>query len=104
MADSYINYKCKWLRVGFAFFDLADAPMCDKIMAEKGIKHAKFSDMGKEGVPYRLVMCSVLKKDAEAMRGCINDLENKMLLTGHTDYVKEWENFVSNFEHEFGKK
>ena len=99
---TYINYNAGRFRIGFAFFDLPGEPACDKIMDEKGIfKHAKFTDMKKDGAPYMLVMCTVPKKHASVMRECIEELKRKMLLTGHTDYVKEWASFTESFESDF---
>ena len=42
----------------------------------------------KEGSPYRIIMCKVMKRDAERFEEALRKLKNKMLIMGYKDYDK----------------
>lgn len=70
----------------FCFVDTNEY-LADKIFIRHKI-NVKFGDeYGREGSDYVIVFCKVKKKDQEEFREAMKELEKKMLLLGHTDYM-----------------
>jgi hypothetical protein len=43
-------------------------------------------EMARENSAYRIILCKVLKKDAERFEEALGKLKDKMLLLGYRDY------------------
>ena len=69
----------------FAFVD-TDQHLADQLF----IKHKVRVNFGQEyampDTPYRVIMCSITKKDVSGFLAALKELENKMILMGHVDY------------------
>lgn len=69
----------------FAFVD-TDQHLADLLF----IKHKVRVNFGQEyampDTPYRVIMCSITKKDISGFLAALKELENKMILMGHVDY------------------
>ena len=71
----------------YAFLD-TDAYLADQLF----IKHQVRVRFGEEYVrndsPYRVIFCQVRKRDRIRFLAAMEELPNKMLLLGHTDYLE----------------
>ena len=69
----------------FAFVDTGGY-LADQLF----VKHKVRVDYGQEyampDCPYRVIMCSVAKRNVKEAVKAFSDLGNKMVLLGHTDY------------------
>lgn len=86
MRANYIKLDVFSLRYNhYAFID-TDEYLADKLF----INHKVTVDFGREykmeGKPYLIIFCKVKKKDDEAFKEALSEMENKMLLMGYTDY------------------
>lgn len=50
----------------------------------------------KKDEKYILIMCRVKKKDSETFISCMEELKNKMILLGYTDYPEFCRNTISS--------
>lgn len=75
-----------FLNTHFVFFDTEDY-LADGLF----IKHQVKVHFGHEYVhpdsPYRAILCYVRRRDEAKFLSAIEELPNKMLLCGHTDYL-----------------
>ena len=69
----------------FAYVD-TDQHLADQLF----IKHKVRVNFGQEyampDTSYRVIMCSITKKDVSGFLAALKELENKMILMGHVDY------------------
>ncbi len=49
--------------------------------------------------PYRVIFCKCRKRDAKAFEEAMEDLPRKMLLCGHTDYIRFCEELRNKMEY-----
>ncbi len=103
---NYFTYRSGLFRKGFAYLDLTDSPYAVRIFEDAEIlSHIRFfKSFNKADSPYTLVMCSVKKKDISPMNACMDKLKKTMLLTGHNDYLQEWNEVLSVFYNIKGEK
>ena len=61
--------------------------LADLLLAKRNVR-VRFEkrEYGMLGSPYILVTCHVKKKDEEEFLKAMEELKNRMLLTGHKDY------------------
>lgn len=85
---------------GFNYFDLRKFSLNKKFFAYVDtdqhladllfIKHKVRVKFGQEyampDTTYRVIMCSIAKKDVSGFLAALKELENKMILMGHVDY------------------
>jgi len=86
MGPNFIKLDVFSLRYNhYAFIDTEDY-LADRLF----INHKVTVDFGREykceGKPYIVIFCKVKKKDDEAFRDALSEMENKMLLMGYKDY------------------
>lgn len=94
MAKNYVSIKTMVSRKReFAYAD-ADKNLADGIF----IKHKLFVKFGKEykkpGEKYKIIFCQIDRKRVGDFEKCMEELKDKMLLFGNTDY----EEFCSSLE------
>lgn len=77
----------------YAFIDTADY-LADDLFIQKQVKAIFGKELGKEGTPYRVVLCKVRKRDEPKFREALMELPNKMLLCGHPDYLNYCDELV----------
>ena len=73
-----------------AFYAYADhnSNLAELLFAQNRV-HVKFKGkMVREGSPYCIVFCKVLKRDAMKFEEALEKLKDKMLLLGYVDYSK----------------
>ena len=59
----------------------------DNILAKNRVSIRFTGDYCKNGTDYRLIFCRVRKKDVSKFLESMKELENKIALLGHTDYM-----------------
>ena len=80
----------------FAYLDIPEY-VADTIFIQNKL-HVKFGkEFKKEGNPYIIIMCKIRKKDFDKFEKSLEELERRMLLTGHTDYIEKCEEVKSWF-------
>ena len=62
--------------------------LADQLFAQNRVTMKFKGEMTKNGSPYCIVFCKVLKKDAERFEEAMGKLKDKMLLLGHKDYLE----------------
>ena len=67
------------------------------IFAKKGIKFKKLRELCHPNTEYHLIACRLSKKQGELFVQCMEELINKMILTGHADYEESCEK-IFNFD------
>lgn len=82
----------------FMFFDTADY-LADDVFIKNNLP-VKFSkkEMTHPEWPYKIVLCKVKKKDIDIFVKSMEDLANKMLISGYPDYINFCNTLVSFLE------
>ena len=81
----------------FAYVD-SHATLADRCFAQRGL-HVHFNgDYVKEHEPYRFVFCWVRKSQSDDFLQCMEDLQRRMLLTGHADYLKWCDDWIGRLD------
>ena len=71
----------------YAFLD-TDAYLADQLFIKHQV-HVHFrEEYGRNDSPYRVIFCCVRKRDQARFLAALEELPNKMLLLGHTDYLE----------------
>lgn len=76
----------------FAFIDVPEY-LADQLFIRHEVTVHFGDEMANPDNEYRIIFCKVRKVDEERFLAALQDLPNKMLLCGHTDY----EDFCSSF-------
>lgn len=82
-----------WRLSDFSFFSVyyayADhnSYLAEPLLNQNRLRVQYKGEMVHKDLPYCLVMCKVRKKDTERFEEVLGELKNKMLLTGHRDYI-----------------
>ena len=75
------------LRQGFVFVDSTERSAVSLINRYRQQIRIRFERIAfRQGDRYHIVFCNVRKKDAPVFRRIMDELRNKMQLTGYTDY------------------
>ena len=69
----------------FAFVD-TDEYLADQLFINHKVRVDFREEYAMPGSTYRVIMCSVAKKDVDGTVKVFHKLVNKMILLGHTDY------------------
>lgn len=69
----------------FAFVDTGGY-LADQLLVKYKVRVDYGQEYAMPDCPYRVIMCSVAKKDVSGFVQALNELENKMILFGHADY------------------
>lgn len=81
------NYICFGgrFRVKYAYFDSHEYS-ADSLFNKHNLL-VKFDDeYAKDGESYRVIFCSIRRKDNEKFKQAMKELYDKMLMCGHKDY------------------
>lgn len=71
--------------VPYAYVDHSSY-LADQLFVQNKVTMKFRGEMAKDGSPYCIVFCKVLKRDAEKFEEALGRLKDKMLLLGHKDY------------------
>ena len=69
----------------FAFVD-TDEYLADQLFINHKVRVDFREEYAMPDTPYRVIMCSITKKDVSGFLAALKELENKMILMGHVDY------------------
>ena len=83
--------------VPYAYVDHSSYLADQLFVQNKGTMKFK-GEMVKDGLPYCIVFCKVLKKDAERFEEALGRLKDKMLLLGHKDYPEACDEIAKMIE------
>ena len=84
--ENFVQFQCyNPFRFGYIFFDTGDH-LVDQIFINNNVRVKYFHDFVLEDVKYHILMCKIKKKDEKNFILSMEQLKNKMLLLGHTDY------------------
>ncbi len=73
------------IRVPYMYIDHYSY-LADNLFIQRKIRVWYKREYAKDGIPYRLVFCRVLRGDSERFEEALEKLKDKMLLMGHLDY------------------
>lgn len=71
----------------YAFLD-TDAYLADPIFIKHQVRVRFREEYVRNDSPYRVIFCQVRKRDRMRFLAAMEELPNKMLLLGHTDYLE----------------
>ena len=71
--------------VPYAYVDHSSY-LADQLFIQNKVTMKFKGEMTREGSPYCIIFCKVLKKDVERFEEALGKLKDKMLLLGHRDY------------------
>lgn len=69
----------------YAYLDVPEY-LADRIFIKNKIKVKFKEEFVKADTPYIVIVCSFKKNDIGKFKTSLRELENKMLIMGHTDY------------------
>ena len=75
----------------YAYIDSTDY-LADQLFIKHKVRVDFGNEYGKKGTDYLIIFCKVRKTKEKEFINALSELENKMLLTGHQDYVDFCEN------------
>lgn len=70
----------------YAFIDLPEY-LADGLFVRHKVRVSFGSEFSHPGEQYRMITCKVKKRDLPRFLEALEELPNKMLLCGHTDYI-----------------
>ena len=86
--DNCVRLRCRSpFHYRYIFLDTKDYASI-RLFAEVDIGVSHVKEMMKKGSPYRLIICSIRKKDHDKFREALKKLRNNVLLLGYRDYDK----------------
>lgn len=87
MSNNYLQLKSNWFSRynNFVYIDTTGF-LADRIFAQNEIKVKFCGDYFHKEKKYVVVMCKVKKKDALVFLQSMEELENRAILMGNTDY------------------
>ena len=76
---------------------IIDVPeyLADSLFIQEQVRVDFGSEYGKRGSPYIMIFCKVRKRDEGRFLQALDNLGNKMLLMGYTDYREFCSGFFS---------
>ena len=95
-------YECRNFGIKYKTFMYIDVKeyLADRLFLDYGV-HVKWTrQFSHEESPYLVIFCKVLKKDVEGFKTAMKDLQNKMLICGHSDYNKMSEDIINEITEE----
>lgn len=90
---NFVKLAPKFFRQQYMYFDLPDY-YADNLLRQNNIKVKFISEMEKDGSPYRVIFCSVPKKECSSFEMAMDALEKKMIVCGHADYPQYCADFL----------
>lgn len=70
----------------YAFLD-TDAYLADQLFLKHQVQVRFREEYVRDDSPYRVIFCQVRKRDEERFLSALEELPNKMMLLGYTDYL-----------------
>lgn len=91
MAIGYIELS-GWqpFRKMFAYMDAADSYRADELLRKYKLKVIFKNEWTSPEGRYRMIFCSVPKKQAEQFKEAMEQMPDRMLLLGYDDYSEYW--------------
>ena len=84
--DNCIRIRCySPFHYRFIFVDTQEC-ISARLFAEAGIRITHIKEMIKQGSPFRLVICSVRRKDIDKFGDVLETLKNNVMILGYRDY------------------
>ena len=84
--DNCVMVRCRSpFHYRFVFIDTREY-VSARIFVEKGIKVSRIREMVRRDSPFRLIICSIRKKDLEKFEQALEIIRNRVLLLGYRDY------------------
>ena len=95
------NYICFGgrFRLSYAYFD-SHSYVADSLFYKHEIPVKFKSEYVNEEEDYRVIFCSIKRKDKEKFERALLELHNKMLICGHNDYEDFCEKLMGYLEEE----
>ena len=78
----------------FAYMDTADAYRADPLFRKYGLRVRFRQEWRSPEGRYRIVFCSVPKKQVPSFREAMTELPRRMLLLGYEDYEDVWQKTI----------
>ncbi len=86
--DNCVQLNTLWpFHYRFIYVDIKDH-VSWRVFKACGIRVRSMKEMEKEGSPFRLMVCSIKKKDREKLADALEQLRNSIMLMGYRDYDK----------------
>lgn len=79
----------------YAFLDTG-AYLADQLFIMHQVRVHFREEYARDGSPYRVIFCRVRKRDQKRFVAAMEELPNKMLLLGYTDYLEACHTIWSN--------
>lgn len=84
--ENFIQLQCyNPFRLAYAFYDTGEH-LADQVFINNKVRVKFLHEFVLQGAKYRVLICKIPKKDEKNFILSMNQLKNKMLLLGHTDY------------------
>ncbi len=84
--ENFLDIRKFSLRNDYYCFVDTGEYLADGLFVRNRVRVDFKREFAKEGDTYRLIYCRARKKDRERFLDALEQLKNKMLLCGHTDY------------------
>ena len=78
-------------RVRFGFFDVENH-LADSLFIKQKLPVRFLQEWVSPKTEYRFIVCSVKKNDQEKFQNAMLEIENKMILCGHPNYIEDVQN------------
>ncbi len=92
---NYIKLEDKSLLYYHYVYVDAVSYLADELFIQEKVRVHFGKEAKKEGYPYHVIFCKVRKKNEEKFLSAMEQLNKKMLLLGHSDYMDICEFFFS---------
>ena len=85
----------------FAYLD-TDEYLADMLFHDHEVRVHYGAEYARKDSPYLMIFCKVRKRNEDAFIAALEELPNRMLLLGHTDYLNYWDHLVEEVEKSMG--
>lgn len=93
--NNYIDLHSFSLRYKHYVFIDTEKYFYKQIFSEREIKVKALKEMMRDGFPYRLILCKVLKRDEKIFINALEQIQRKALLVGYRGYTDMCEMLLS---------
>lgn len=97
MAVGYIELD-NWMpfRKMFAYMDASDHYRADELLRKYKLKVKFKNEWSSADGRYRMIFCSVPKKQAQLFKEAMAEMPGRMLLLGYDDYSEYWARMIES--------